>query len=131
MKKIKITITTGTRAEYGIIRSLLYKINHSKKLHLVLIVTGSHLSKNHGNKIKEIKNDGFKIDAKINMVPKKDNGYNVAISIGKGIIQFSECFKKLKPDLNIIIGDRYEMLSSAIAAYHQNIPNAHIHLIKN
>jgi len=61
------------------------------------------------------------------MVPKKDNGYNVAISIGKGIIQFSECFKKLKPDLNIIIGDRYEMLSSAIAAYHQNTPNAHIH----
>lgn len=127
MKKIKIAITTGTRAEYGIIRPLLYKINHSKKLHLVLIVTGSHLSKNHGNTIKEIKNDGFKIDAKINMVPKKDNGYHVAISIGKGIIQFSECFKKLKPDLNIIIGDRYEMLSSAIAAYHQNILNAHIH----
>ena len=71
MKKIKISITTGTRAEYGILKPLLDEINKSKKLQLNLIVTGSHLSKNHGNTIKEIRKDGFKISAKINMIPKK------------------------------------------------------------
>lgn len=127
MKKIKIIVTTGTRADYGILRPLLKKIRQSKKLQLILIVTGSHLSKNHGNTIEEIKKDEFKINAKINIVPKKDDSFNTSISIGKGIIEFSKCFKKLQPDLNIILGDRYEMLSSAIAAYHQNIVNIHIH----
>lgn len=127
MKKIKVVVTTGTRADYGILRSLLKKINQSTKLQLFLIVTGSHLSKNHGNTIEEIIKDGFKISAKINIVPKKDDGFNTSMSIGKGVIEFSKCFKKLKPDLNIVIGDRYEMLSSAVAAYHQNIPNVHIH----
>lgn len=127
MKKIKILVTTGTRADYGILRSLLKKISQSRKLQLILIVTGSHLSRNHGNTIEEIKKDGFKISAKINIVPKKDDGFNTSMAIGKGVIEFSKCFKKLQPDLNIVIGDRYEMLSSAIAAYHQNIPNVHIH----
>lgn len=127
MKKIKVIVTTGTRADYGILRSLLKKISQSRKLQLILIVTGSHLSRNHGNTIEEIKKDGFKISAKINIVPEKDDGFNTSMVIGKGVIEFSKCFKKLQPDLNIVIGDRYEMLSSAIAAYHQNIPNVHIH----
>jgi len=127
MKKIKISITTGTRAEYGILKPLLDEINKSKKLQLNLIVTGSHLSKNHGNTIKEIRKDGFKISAKINMIPKKDSAKYTTIAIGKGIIEFSKYFTKIKPNFNIIIGDRYEMLASAIVAYHQNIPNIHIH----
>lgn len=127
MKKIKILVSTGTRADYGILRSLLKKISQSRKLQLILIVTGSHLSRNHGNTIEEIKKDGFKINAKINIVPEKDDGFNTSMAIGKGVIEFSKCFKKLQPDLNIVIGDRYEMLSSAIAAYYQNIPNVHIH----
>ena len=127
MKKIKVAVATGTRAEYGILRPLLHKINQSKKLQLILIVTGSHLSKIHGNTIEEIKKDGFIISAKINMIPKKDNITDTTMAISKGIVGFSKYFKKLKPDLNIIIGDRYEMLASAIVAYHQNIPNIHIH----
>ena len=127
MKKIKIIVSTGTRADYGILRSLLKKISQSRKFQLILIVTGSHLSRNHGNTIEEIRKDGFKISAKINIVPKKDDGFNTSMAIGKGVIEFSKCFKKLQPDLNIVIGDRYEMLASAIAAYHQNILNVHIH----
>ena len=127
MKKIKITVTTSTRADYGILRPLLKKIKDSKKLELILIVTGSHLSKNHGNTIEEIIEDRFEINKKIKIIPKSDSGFSTSISIGKGIIEFSKCFKKLKPDLNIIIGDRYEMLSSAVSAYHQNILNIHIH----
>ena len=94
MKKTKITVTTGTRADYRILRPLLKKIKNSKKLELILIVTGSHLSKNHGNTIEEIIKDGFKISVKINIVPKKDDGFNTSMSIGKGIIEFSKCFKK-------------------------------------
>jgi len=63
----KITITTGSRAEYGILRSLMYEINHNKKFELLLVVTGSHLSKNHGMTIKEIINDGFKISSRISL----------------------------------------------------------------
>lgn len=127
MKKRKIVVTTGTRAEYGILRPILKLIQKSKKLELYLVVTGSHLSKKHGETVKQIEKDGFKISTKINIVPKKDNGFNTSLSIGRGIIMYAKCFNRFKPDLNIILGDRYEMLSSAIAAYHQNIVNIHIH----
>ena len=126
MKK-KILVTTGTRAEYGILRPLLQKISKSKKLELLLVVTGSHLSQKHGFTIKEIKKDGFKIHKTIDLVPKGNSNYHMAIELGKGIIEFSNIFQKLKPDINLILGDRDEMFASAIAAYHMNIPNAHIH----
>lgn len=125
--KRKILVTTGTRAEYGILRPVLKHIQQSSKLELYLIVTGTHLSKKHGMTINEIKKDGFKIFKTIHMMPKEDSGYSTSISLGKGIIAFSEIFYKIKPDINLILGDRDEMLASAIAAYHMNIPNAHIH----
>ncbi len=127
MKKLKITVTTGTRSDYGILRQLLKKIKESEKLELILIVTGSHLSEKHGKTIKEIKKDGFKIHAKINMIPKKDDQFNTSLIIGKGIIEFAKYFKKFEPKFNLVFGDRYEMLASAVAAYHQNILNVHIH----
>lgn len=126
MKK-RISVTTGTRAEYGILRPVLQKIQVSKKLHLYLIVTGTHLSKKHGFTIDEIKKDGFRIYATVDMVPKGNSTYDMATALGKGIVEFSKLFKKLKPDINLILGDRDEVLASTIAAYHMNIPNAHIH----
>ncbi|MBI3638993.1 MAG: UDP-N-acetylglucosamine 2-epimerase (hydrolyzing) [Thaumarchaeota archaeon] len=125
--KRKIAVTTGTRAEYGILRPILQAISSSRKLELFLIVTGTHLSKKYGLTINEIKKDGFKIYAKIDNMPKIDSNYFMATSLGKGIIAFSKIFYKLQPDINLILGDRDEMLASAIAAYHMNIPNAHIH----
>ncbi len=125
--KRRISVTTGTRAEYGILRPILQEIQANKKLQLYLIVTGMHLSKKHGLTINEIKKDGFQIYATIDMVPKEDSTYFMAIALGKSIIQFSKVFKKLKPDINLVLGDRDEMLASTIAAYHMNIPNAHIH----
>lgn len=126
MKK-RIAVTTGTRADYGILRPLLKEITSSKKLKLFLIVTGMHLSKKHGLTIREIQNDGFKIYASFKMTPKDDSIYSMAYSLGKGIASFAKIFRKLKPDINLVFGDRDEMLASAIAAYHMNIPNAHIH----
>jgi UDP-N-acetylglucosamine 2-epimerase (non-hydrolysing)/GDP/UDP-N,N'-diacetylbacillosamine 2-epimerase (hydrolysing) len=61
------------------------------------------------------------------MVPKHDTNYDMSVSLGKGIIEFSKLFKKIKPDLNLVLGDRDESLASSLAAYHMNIPNAHIH----
>lgn len=125
--KRKILVTTGTRAEYGILRPVLQSIQKSKKLELYLVVTGTHLSKKHGLTINEIRKDGFKIFATINMIPKGDTTYFMAKSLGEGIIAFSKVFLRSQPDINVILGDRDEMLASAIAAYHMNIPNAHIH----
>ena len=127
MAKRKITITTGTRAEYGILRPILNEITQRKKLQLILIVTGTHLSKRHGMTINEIKKDKFKIYQTFKFLPNDDTGFSAAKSLGDGVIQFAKIFKKVKPDINLILGDRDEMLASAIAAYHMNIPNAHIH----
>jgi len=125
--KRKITVTTGTRADYGILLPVLKKIQQSNQLELQLIVTGMHLSRKYGKTINEIKKDGFKISKIIEFLPKKDNNFEMSLTVGNGIISFSKIFKNLKPDLNLVFGDRDEMLSSAIAAYHMNIPNAHIH----
>ncbi len=127
MRKIRrITVTTGTRAEYGILKPLLQQIDNSKKVELILIVCGMHLSKKHGNTISEIKKDGFKISKKIDMIPKGNTNYDMAKVLGIGIVEFSNTFKKFKPDLNLILGDRDEAMASALAAFHMNIPNAHI-----
>ena len=126
MKKRKIVVTTGSRAEYGILRSILDEIKNSKKLELQLIVTGSHLSKKHGFTVNEIKKNGYKIDAKINMVPKINSEFESTKILGNAIVSFSKIFQRLNPDMNLILGDRDEMLASAIAAYHMNIQNAHI-----
>ena len=127
LTKRKITITTGTRAEYGILRPILNEITQRKKLQLILIVTGTHLSKRHGMTINEIKKDKFKIYQTFKFLPNDDTGFSAAKSLGDGVIQFAKIFKKVKPDINLILGDRDEMFASAIAAYHMNIPNAHIH----
>ena len=127
MLKRKIIVTTGTRADYGLLRPVLNKIQTSKNLDLVLIVTGMHLSQKYGLTINEIKKDGFKISASFNMIPKQNSKYSVAEILGNSIVEFSKIFKKFQPDINIILGDRDEMLASAISAYHMNIPNAHIH----
>ena len=127
MTKRKITITTGTRADYGLLRPVLNKIQSSRNLDLFLIVTGMHLSQKYGLTINEIKKDGFKISAFFNMLPKENSKYAVAEALGNSIVKFSKIFKKIQPDINVVLGDRDEMLASAISAYHMNIPNAHIH----
>jgi UDP-N-acetylglucosamine 2-epimerase (non-hydrolysing)/GDP/UDP-N,N'-diacetylbacillosamine 2-epimerase (hydrolysing) len=125
--KRKITVTTGTRSEYGLLRPILKEIIKNKKLELHLIVTGMHLSQKHGMSIKEIQDDGFAISNKFHMLPFNDSTFNISTSLGKGIINFSKIFQKIKPDINLILGDRDEALASTLAASHMNIPNLHIH----
>lgn len=125
--KRKICVTTGTRADYGLLKPILTGITQSKKLELYLIVTGMHLSKRHGMTINEIKKDGFRICAKIPMVQKDDSNYSITKELGNAVVSFAKTFHKIQPDINLILGDRDEMLASTIASYHMNIPNAHIH----
>jgi len=122
----KICVISGSSSEYGLLYNVLKKIKRSKSLRLFLIVTGSHLSKSYGNTIREIISDGFKITKKINVL-KKNRKVDFSNSTAIGIVNFSKAFKKINPDLIVIVGDRYEIFSASIAASFCKVPIAHFH----
>ena len=105
----KICVITGSRSEYGLLRNLILGVNKSKKLKLQLIVTGSHLSSEFGSTVKQIVSDNFEIIKKIKILNRKDNLTNMAKCVSIGMEKFSQTFKKIKPDLILILGDRYEI----------------------
>ena len=127
MKKRKICIVTGTRAEYGLLRWLMDGINKSMKLDLKIVVTGMHLSPEFGLTYQEIENDGFEIDKKIEMLLSADTPSSISKSTGIGLIGFADAFSELNPNIIIVIGDRYEVLAASLSATFANIPIAHIH----
>ncbi|MDI7166857.1 UDP-N-acetylglucosamine 2-epimerase [Leptospira santarosai] len=126
MKK-KICVITGTRADYGLLRWLILEISKSSKLDLQIIATGMHLSPEFGLTYKEIENDGFLIQKKIEILLSSDSVVGVSKSIGLGLIGFSEAFADLNPDIILILGDRFEIFSAAVAALISRIPIAHLH----
>lgn len=127
MIKKKICVITGTRAEYGLLRPLMEKINKDEELELQIIATAMHLSHEFGLTYKEIEKDGFEIDEKIEMLLGSDTAIGISKSMGLAIISFSETLNRLKPDLVIILGDRYEILMAASAAMIAKIPIVHLH----
>ncbi|MCA9398277.1 MAG: UDP-N-acetylglucosamine 2-epimerase (hydrolyzing) [Candidatus Omnitrophica bacterium] len=125
--KRKICVFTGSRAEYGLLYWLMKEIKKDKRLLLQLIVTGMHLDKRFGQTYKTIGRDGFKIDAKVPLLKFEDSDAGITKAIGLGCAKFADVLKRIKPDMVVILGDRYEMLPGAIAAYIAKIPIAHIH----
>lgn len=125
--KRKIAVITGTRAEYGLLYPVMKAIENNLKLELSVIVTGMHLSPEYGYTIKEIKKDGFKIDATVDMLLSNDTGASMAKSLGIGIIGITQALEQIKPDIVLVLGDRGEPFAGTIAATHMNIPVAHIH----
>ena len=123
----KICIITGSRAEYGLLHSLLEKIKKDKNTKLQIIATCMHLLPKFGNTYKEIIKDGFKIDYKVKMPIPSSKPESITGATGLGMIGFSKAFFKLKPDLVVVLGDRFEILSASFAALSKNIPIAHIH----
>jgi GDP/UDP-N,N'-diacetylbacillosamine 2-epimerase (hydrolysing) len=123
----KICIITGSRAEYGLLSFLMKEINGSHKLTLQIIATGSHLSSEFGLTYKNIEEDGFVINEKIEMLVSSDTSIGVSKSVGLGIIGFADVFEKLKPDIVVILGDRFEIFAAAQAALIARIPLAHLH----
>jgi len=122
----KIAVVTGTRAEYGILKPVLKAVKSHPKLGLSLIATGMHLSKEFGYTIKEIEKDGFKIDAKLDILHREDTGEAMTRSMGKCLVAMADVLGRIKPDILLLLGDRSEMLAGAIAASYMNIAIAHI-----
>lgn len=126
-KKKKICIITGTRAEYGLFYPLLKKIQVDGQLELQICVSGMHLSPEFGLTYKVIENDGFEVNEKVEMLLSSDTEVGVTKSIGLGIIGFADTLNRLKPDLLILLGDRFETLAAAITALIARIPIAHLY----
>ena len=105
----KICVITGSRAEYGLLYWLLKEIETDPSLSLQLVVTGSHLSPTFGSTYRQIENDGFRIDERVEMLLSSDSKVGAANSLGLGIIGFTSALSRLAPDFVVVLGDRYEV----------------------
>lgn len=123
----KICVVTATRAEYGLLKPLMNLIQDSDDLQLQIIATGAHLSPEFGLTYKQIESDGFKIDEKIEILLSADTSSSIVKTMGIAMMGMADVFSRLKPDLLVILGDRYEMLAIASAATIFTIPIAHLH----
>lgn len=123
----KICVVTGTRAEYGLLRSLMRLIADDDATTLQLVVTGMHLSPEFGMTSNSIEDDGFKINRRIEMLLSSDSPVGIAKSTGLGMIGFADAFSELQPDILVVLGDRFEILSAVASALFARIPVAHIH----
>ena len=123
----KICVVTGTRAEYGLLRWVMEGIRQSPPLNLQLVATGMHLSPEFGMTVEAIEADGFQIDRKVEMLLSSDTAVGVTKSMGLGLIGFADALAELRPDLMLVLGDRYELLSAAAAAMVARVPIAHLH----
>ncbi len=122
----KIAVCTGTRAEYGLLSPLMKKIKADKTFVLQTLVTGTHLLPEFGNTYQEIESDGFTIDKKITIIQQDDSAAGVARAMALALEGFTQSLHELKPDLVVLLGDRFETLSVATAAWLLKIPIAHI-----
>ena len=126
-QKRSILVLTGTRAEYGLLKSSIEAIQNHKGLSLSVVATGMHLSPKHGMTVDDIRADGFTVDREVLMQVDGDSGTAMAKSLGVGVMGLTDAFNNLDPDIVLLLGDRDEALAGALAAAHTNIPLAHIH----
>lgn len=123
----RVCVFTGTRAEYGLLAGLMKAIQSDTDLELRLVVSGSHLSPDHGMTCREIEEDGFLIDEKVEVLLSSDSATGISRSMGLGLMGYSDAINRIKPDVAVILGDRYEALAFAIAAVLVQVPILHIH----
>ena len=122
----RICTVTSTRADYGLLAPVMRAITGHADLELQVLATGSHLSREHGMTIEAIERDGFSVSARVEMLLASDSSIGVAKSMGLGLIGFADAFQQLMPDVVLLLGDRFEILAAATAAFTQGIPLAHI-----
>lgn len=123
----KICVITGSRAEYGLLNGLMKAIKEDKSLELQVIATNMHLSPEFGLTYKEIERDGFFINKKVEMLLSSDTANATTKSVGLATIGFADAFEDLKPDMIVVLGDRFEILAAVSAALFYKIPVAHLH----
>lgn len=121
----KVCVITSTRAEYGLLSSVIRQINDDSRLQLLLIATGMHLDVNYGETYKEIEADGFNIHYKIS-INSDDSEIGILNTIANGIEKIGKILVSERPDMLVLLGDRYELLAFASAAVVLKIPIAHI-----
>ena len=124
---MKVCVVTSTRADFGLLRGLMTRIEESRNLDLQVVVTGAHLMSQFGNTVQDILNAGFSVDWKVAEITAASTGAEVAYQVGRGVSGFSRGFQDLAPDVVVLLGDRYEILSAAIAAFFLDIPVLHLH----
>ena len=125
--KRKICIITGTRAEYGLLSGLMRGIKNDSELQLQVIATNMHLSPEFGLTYREIEADGFHIDKKVECLLSSDTSNGTSKTVGLAAIGFADAYEDLKPDLIVVLGDRYEILAAVQVALFYRIPIAHLH----
>lgn len=123
----RVAVFTGTRAEYGLLVPVLRKLVQSPAVDMSLLVAGAHLSLLHGMTIDAIVDDGFRIDARVEMLLASDTPTAITKSIGLALIDLATRFEQIEPDLLVVLGDRYEVLAAVTAAVIAGVPVAHIH----
>jgi UDP-hydrolysing UDP-N-acetyl-D-glucosamine 2-epimerase len=121
-----VAVVTGSRAEYGLLYWVLRDLHDAPDLQLQLIVTGMHLAPEFGMTVRQIEQDGLPIARRVEMLLSSDTAGGVAKSMALGLIGMADAFEQLKPDVVLVLGDRFEMLATAQAALLHGIPLAHI-----
>lgn len=122
----KIIYITGTRADYGLMRSTLRSIRERSDLALSLIVTGMHLSHEFGYTVRQIQRDSFDIAAKLPALSSQDTGAAMVKSFGKFVIRLTDALEKLNPDIVLLLGDRWETMAGALVGAYMNRLVAHV-----
>jgi UDP-hydrolysing UDP-N-acetyl-D-glucosamine 2-epimerase len=122
----RICVVTGSRAEYGLLQWVMREIEAAPDLELQLVVTGAHLERRFGMTVEQIEADGFRIDARAPMDLEGDSATQVVRAMARGLTGVSDALERLKPDIVLVLGDRYEILAAAQAAMIHGAPLAHI-----
>ena len=124
--KRKIAIFTGNRAEYGLQFPILKAVKEHEGLEYKLLVSGAHLDKNFGNTLKEIKKDGFEVHEEIKIEMDAVSLASTVNAIGSGVLSIGKTLQRIRPDILVVYGDRFEGFAAVIASSQMSIPTAHI-----
>ena len=127
MSARKVCVVTGARSDYGLVYWLMKGIDDEPALELQVVATGMHLSPEFGLTYRQIEADGFRLAAKVEMLLSGDSDVAIVKSMGLGVTGFADAYERLRPDIVVLPGDRFEMLAAAQAALVMNIPMAHLH----
>ena len=127
MRVRRIVYITGTRADFGLMRSTLLALDCSSAISLGVIVTGMHLAEKYGWTVKDVENSGLEIISRVPVDLEPETGKTMALAISTMLMEFTKILNDDRPDLILVLGDRGEMLAAAVAGLYLNIPVAHIH----
>ena len=124
---MKLCVVTATRAEFGLLSGVMELIESDASLELQVVVTGAHLMEEFGHTVDAVRSAGFAVSAEVTEITSAETNADVAHQVGAGISGFTKALGSLTPDAIVILGDRYEMLAAAVAAFFLGIPIVHLH----